>query len=73
MKYKTDIEIAQETPLKVIDEIAADVGLSPDHLEHYGKYKAKIDVNQLKNMPEKESLFLSQLSTRLRQVRAKRL
>ncbi len=58
MKYKTDIEIAQETPLKVIDEIAADVGLSPDHLEHYGKYKAKIDVNQLKNMPEKGKLIL---------------
>ena len=39
---KTDIEIAQEAELLPIGKIAADIGLSDDDLEYYGKYKAKI-------------------------------
>ncbi|MGN0327265.1 MAG: formate--tetrahydrofolate ligase [Lachnospiraceae bacterium] len=39
---KTDIEIAQEAQLLPIGKIAADIGLSDDDLEYYGKYKAKI-------------------------------
>ena len=39
----TDIEIARNTKLKKIDEIALELGLYEDDIELYGKYKAKID------------------------------
>lgn len=39
---KTDIEIAHETKMLPITEIAASLGILPDELEQYGKYKAKI-------------------------------
>ena len=39
---KTDIEIAQETKMIPIGEVAAQYGISQDDLELYGKYKAKI-------------------------------
>ncbi len=38
----TDIEIAQSCALRPITEIAAAAGISPDDLELYGRYKAKI-------------------------------
>ena len=39
---KTDIEIARETKLKRINEVAAQVGFPEDELFNYGKYIAKI-------------------------------
>ncbi len=39
---KSDIEIAQETVMSPIEEVAAKVGIKPDELELYGKYKAKL-------------------------------
>ena len=39
---KTDIEIAQETKMIPIGEVAAQYGISEDDLELYGKYMAKI-------------------------------
>lgn len=39
---KTDIEIAQSAQMKPITEVAAKLGISPDDLELYGKYKAKL-------------------------------
>ena len=39
---KTDIEIAQEAVLENIADVACRIGLEPDDLEMYGKYKAKI-------------------------------
>ena len=39
---KTDIQIAQEATMLPITEIAAKIDLSPDDLEMYGKYKAKL-------------------------------
>ena len=38
---KTDIEIAQEAVLKPIKEVAAQIGITEDELDFYGKYKAK--------------------------------
>ena len=49
MSYKTDIEIAQECVPERIEKIAEKVGISEDYLEHYGKYKAKIDLSYLKD------------------------
>ena len=43
MGYKSDIEIAQETEMLPVDEIAKTAGIDEKYLEHYGKYKAKID------------------------------
>ena len=37
-----DIEIARQTELLPIDDIAAKLGIGPEHLEHYGCVKAKI-------------------------------
>ena len=48
MGYKTDIEIAQECEMKPITEIAAKAGIDDKYLEQYGKYKAKIDYNLLR-------------------------
>ncbi len=47
MAFKTDIEIAQETPMLHINEIAKTAGVDEKYLEQYGKYKAKVDYNLL--------------------------
>ena len=44
---KTDIEIAQSTPIRPISEIAETAGVDQDYLEYYGKYKAKVDYRLL--------------------------
>ena len=43
----TDLEIAQKADLKLIDEIAADLGLTDDELERYGRYAAKVSLSAL--------------------------
>ena len=48
MGFKTDIEIAQETEMLLITEIAKKAGIDSKYLEQYGNYKAKIDYNLLK-------------------------
>ncbi len=48
MGFKTDIEIAQETVMEPITAIAEKAGIDDKYLEQYGKYKAKIDYNLLK-------------------------
>ena len=45
--YKSDIEIAQATPMLPITEIAEMAGVDDKYLEQYGKYKAKVDYNIL--------------------------
>lgn len=42
---KTDIEIARETVLKPISEIAKGIGIESDALEPYGKFIAKVPNN----------------------------
>lgn len=49
MDHKSDIQIAQETNPKVIDEIAGKLGINDQYLENYGRYKAKVDYNLLLN------------------------
>ncbi|MCC2826543.1 formate--tetrahydrofolate ligase [Faecalicatena orotica] len=51
MGFKTDIEIAQETEMLPITDIAEKAGIDDKYLEQYGKYKAKIDYNLLKEKP----------------------
>lgn len=52
--FKTDLEIAQECVMEDIDKIGEKVGLTSDDLEHYGKYKAKIDLNVLRRNADKK-------------------
>ncbi len=53
MPFKTDIEIAQETTMHKISEIAAGLGVDEKYVEQYGPYKAKIDYNLLPAMADK--------------------
>ena len=48
MAFKSDIEIAQEAIIQDIRLIATKLGLTEDDIELYGRYKAKIDYNLLK-------------------------
>ena len=48
MAWLTDIEIAQQCQMKHIDEIAKLANVDDKYVEHYGKYKAKIDLSLLK-------------------------
>ena len=49
-----DLEIARQVQLKNIDEIAAQLGLSPDDIDHYGEYKAKIRYSALSKIQNNE-------------------
>jgi formate--tetrahydrofolate ligase len=40
----SSLEIAQSAALRPIDELAAELGLLPDEVDLYGRYKAKIDL-----------------------------
>ena len=44
----SDIEIAESAKLKDIREVAAQLGLSEDELELYGRYKAKVSLPEKK-------------------------
>ncbi len=41
---KTDIEIAHETQLQPIEDVAAKMGIAPGDIEHYGKHVAKLPL-----------------------------
>ena len=49
MSYKSDIEIAQETFMEPISEIAKEAGVDEKYLEPYGRYKAKVDYQLLQD------------------------
>ena len=51
---RSDVDIAQSATIRPIGEIAAKLGLSPDRLEQYGKYKAKINPQDAFRLPEKQ-------------------
>jgi len=57
-KIKSDIEIAQQSKLLPIQEIAAAAGIPEDSLEPYGRSKAKIDVSFLKKAPRKNGKLI---------------
>ena len=55
---RSDIEIAQACSMKPIGEIAARAGIPEELLEHYGRYKAKVDYLRLADRPQKGRLVL---------------
>ncbi len=42
---KSDIEIAHNTPLSSINDVAASIGIDAENLEHYGKHIAKLPLS----------------------------
>lgn len=63
---KTDIEIAQEAEMKVINEIADSLGIPDQYVENYGKYKAKIDYRYyneaLKDRPDAKVVLVTAIN-----------
>lgn len=62
---KSDVEIAQEAKMQPITQIAADLGLSEDDIEQYGKYKAKISLaawEKMKQRPNGKLVLVSAIN-----------
>ena len=61
-----DIDIARNTKLKDITEIAKKVGINDEELEQYGKYKAKIDSkkisDRLKNKKDGKLILVTSIN-----------
>ena len=55
---KTDIEIAQSCTLLPITAIGAKLGLTEEHLECYGRYKAKLLPSATVGKPQTGKLIL---------------
>lgn len=55
---KTDIEIARETKLKKVKQVAASIGIEEDNVLNYGKYMAKIPVSLIDEQKVSESSLI---------------
>lgn len=51
---KTDIEIAKTIQMRPVTDVAAELGINPDDLELYGKYKAKVPLSYKSVQPRFE-------------------
>ena len=49
----SDIEIAQQNKMEKIQVIADKCGLTPDDIEQYGHYKAKISFDAIRRLEDK--------------------
>jgi len=61
----TDIEIAQQSTMAPIVDIAAKFGLAADDLENYGKYKAKLSmekINSLSSNPDGKLILVTAIN-----------
>ncbi|WP_026113471.1 formate--tetrahydrofolate ligase [Staphylococcus xylosus] len=58
MTHLSDLDIANQSTLKPIGEIAKKAGIPADALEPYGHYKAKIDINQVQQKNGKGKVVL---------------
>ena len=60
-----DIEIARHAHMLPIEEVAAKLGIDAEHIEHYGKYKAKVSLdyyNSLENAPTGKLVLVSSIN-----------
>ena len=58
MAHLSDLDIANQSELKPIGDIAKKAGIPEHALEQYGHYKAKIDINQVRSKEEKGKVVL---------------
>lgn len=62
---KTDIEIAQEARMENIVAVAGRIGIEPDDLELYGKYKAKISdeyIDRIQQNPDGKLILVTAIN-----------
>ena len=62
---KTDIEIAQKAVLENIVDVAERIGIEPDDLELYGKYKAKVSdeyIERISNNPDGKLILVTAIN-----------
>ena len=73
MEFKTDIQIAQETVMQPIMEVAKTADIDEKYLEQYGRYKAKIDNSLLTDYADRPDgkLVLVTAITPPRQAKAR--
>ena len=58
-EFKPDIEIAREARMRPVMEIAKErFGISEEHLDPYGHYKAKLSLEHLATLPERPDVKL---------------
>ncbi len=55
---KTDIEIARSVRMKPIADIARQMGIDPEDLEMYGKYKAKVPLKYIDRRRKNDSRLI---------------
>ena len=56
---KSDIQIARETPLKKVKDVAESIGIPREEVQNYGRYMAKIPISLLdKKKMENSNLIL---------------
>lgn len=53
MPIPSDIEIAQSTKLRHINDVAKSIGIAEEDLEYYGKYKAKLPLDLLERLKDR--------------------
>ncbi|MCP4642044.1 MAG: formate--tetrahydrofolate ligase [bacterium] len=49
----TDLEIAQQSDIKPVGEIAEEIGIVEDELHFYGKYRAKVSLDILQRLQDR--------------------
>lgn len=54
----TDIEIARASKMLKIDDIADKLNINREYLEHYGKYKAKINLDILNDLKKEDGKLI---------------
>ena len=63
---KTDIEIARAANPKKIETVASNIGIDEDYLEHYGKFKGKVNLSinneKLKDNDEGKLILVTAIS-----------
>ena len=55
---KSDVEIARAAHLRPIAEIAEQIGIAEEHIEPYGRYKAKLTPEALAGVGEKQGKLI---------------
>ena len=53
-KAPSDIEISEAQTPKPVAQLAHELGIHPDELESYGKYKAKVELNILERLAHRK-------------------
>jgi len=64
-KFLPDIEIARKATMAPVEDVAAKLGIDPEHIEHYGKVKAKVSLDychSLKDNPTGKLILVSAIS-----------